>query len=54
MMALIPGAAERAYNGRVAGLRRDVDAHPSFTGQATGAWKDGSDGHRSRRPGLTG
>jgi hypothetical protein len=29
---------------RVAGLRRDVDAHPSFTWPATGAWKDGPDG----------
>src|SRR5215207_5026371 len=51
---LIPALLGRAHDCLVARLRRDVDAHPSFTGLATGAWKDGSDGRRSRRPGLTG
>jgi len=50
---LIPAFPTCAYNGGVAGQRRDVDAHPSFTWPAAGAWKDGSDGRRSRRPGTT-
>jgi hypothetical protein len=37
--ALIPAPAVHAYNAHAACLRRDVDAHPSFTGQAAGAWK---------------
>jgi hypothetical protein len=50
---LIPAPPTCAYNARVAGQRRDVDAHPSFTWPATGAWKEGLDGPRSRRPGTT-
>ena len=51
---LIPALLGRAHNCVVARLRRDVDAHPSFTWRRPAPGRTARMARRSRRPGLTG